>query len=382
MSFANAHTDRSVRMRRSLVKELLSPDFTDDFEVVHSTFESHSAIGERATRPTQKVEYIVSVSLTSEIGDQRFTIPPGDSFRIHGNPFAGSTHTTNRPLRSGRSHRRSIEAPMSSEARTVFALFWPVFVTAPGPNAVNRIANGMHLGFRLATVGVLAILTQAMAFSIYTGIRGWISAMRPIEAQERPARRVYLTFFGHRDDQSKKRGRVSCSVFDLCAARRPDLGPDGDDRSDGADHRFPRLHNLHGVGRGPRQSRLGRCRQCLGTPGYGVLPGDLWDPSGRGNHVGKGGVMSFVSRLPIFKIGVALTAVVIPVLVFQRAGPNVRWGSRSRGRLPSFTACKSRPCLWPMRWHSRRILRGGSLGIYPLDGCGLERRRDTRNSWV
>ena len=110
---------------------------------------------------------------------------------------------------------------MSFEAWTVFALFWVVFVTAPGPNAVNCITNGMHLGFRRAMVGVLATLTQATAFLIlsaagvtaliaasptgfliakiagaafliYTGIRSWISATRPIEAQERPAHHVYL----------------------------------------------------------------------------------------------------------------------------------------------------------------------------------------------
>ena len=36
---------------------------------------------------------------------------------------------------------------MSFEAWSVFALFWVVFVTTPGPNAVNCIGNGMTLGF-------------------------------------------------------------------------------------------------------------------------------------------------------------------------------------------------------------------------------------------
>ncbi|MCI5098501.1 MAG: LysE family translocator [Rhodobacteraceae bacterium] len=110
---------------------------------------------------------------------------------------------------------------MSWDAWTLFALFWVVFVTTPGPNAVNCISNGMSLPFPKAMLGVLAILTQASAFLIlsalgitaliaasptafwvakligagfliYMGIRGWMNATRPVPAQERPARRVYL----------------------------------------------------------------------------------------------------------------------------------------------------------------------------------------------
>ncbi len=55
---------------------------------------------------------------------------------------------------------------MSFEAWIVFALFWLVFVTTPGPNAVNCINNGMALGFRRALVGVLGILTQASLFLV------------------------------------------------------------------------------------------------------------------------------------------------------------------------------------------------------------------------
>ncbi|UWR92169.1 LysE family translocator [Phaeobacter inhibens] len=110
---------------------------------------------------------------------------------------------------------------MSFKAWTLFALFWVVFVTTPGPNAVNCISNGMSLGFWRAMVGVLAILTQATlflllsaigvtalitaspsvflvakligaAFLIYLGLRGWHNATRPAPAVERPARHVYL----------------------------------------------------------------------------------------------------------------------------------------------------------------------------------------------
>jgi homoserine/homoserine lactone efflux protein len=110
---------------------------------------------------------------------------------------------------------------MSFEAWIVFALFWAVFVTTPGPNAVNCIQNGMHLGFGRAWMGVLAILTQATAFLllsalgvtaliaaspnaffvakligagflIYLGVRGWIMARSPVPVTERPARSIYL----------------------------------------------------------------------------------------------------------------------------------------------------------------------------------------------
>lgn len=110
---------------------------------------------------------------------------------------------------------------MTFEAWTVFALFWVVFVTTPGPNAVNCINNGMTLGMARAMIGVLAILTQATlflllsalgitaliaaspaaftaakllgaAFLIYLGIRGWVFARRLVRVEERPAGSVYL----------------------------------------------------------------------------------------------------------------------------------------------------------------------------------------------
>ena len=70
-----------------LVEELLSPDLTDDFEMVHSTFEPGSEIGETVTRPTQEVGYLISGKLDLTIGPRQFTIHPGDSFRIRGEPF-------------------------------------------------------------------------------------------------------------------------------------------------------------------------------------------------------------------------------------------------------------------------------------------------------
>ncbi|MEM8581147.1 MAG: LysE family transporter, partial [Pseudomonadota bacterium] len=53
---------------------------------------------------------------------------------------------------------------MSFDAWLVFATFWVLFVTTPGPNAVNCIGNGMTYGFARSLWGVAAILTQAALF--------------------------------------------------------------------------------------------------------------------------------------------------------------------------------------------------------------------------
>lgn len=73
-----------------LTEELLSPDLTDDFEMVHSTFAPHTRSGEVVTRPTQEVGYLVSGRLDLVISGQRFTLRPGDSFRIRNEPFEWS----------------------------------------------------------------------------------------------------------------------------------------------------------------------------------------------------------------------------------------------------------------------------------------------------
>ena len=70
-----------------LVEELLSPDLTDDFEMIHSTFQPHSKITKPVTRPTQEVGYLISGTLELLIGGRRFTVHPGDSFRIRNEPF-------------------------------------------------------------------------------------------------------------------------------------------------------------------------------------------------------------------------------------------------------------------------------------------------------
>ncbi|MFK7871132.1 MAG: helix-turn-helix domain-containing protein [Roseobacter sp.] len=73
-----------------LVEELLSPDLTDDFEMVHSTFEPGSGISEQVTRATQEVAYLISGCLNVEIDGTTHVIQPGDSFRIRGEAFRWS----------------------------------------------------------------------------------------------------------------------------------------------------------------------------------------------------------------------------------------------------------------------------------------------------
>lgn len=70
-----------------LAEELLSPDLTDDFEVVHSVFAPGARLDTSVTRPTQEVGYVLSGRLDLWIGDAAFTLDPGDSFRIRGEPY-------------------------------------------------------------------------------------------------------------------------------------------------------------------------------------------------------------------------------------------------------------------------------------------------------
>ncbi len=76
-----------------LVEELLSPDLTDDFEVVHSTFQPGAERRTPVTRPTQEVGYIVSGELHITIGDHTHRLTPGDSFRLRGEPFRWANRT-------------------------------------------------------------------------------------------------------------------------------------------------------------------------------------------------------------------------------------------------------------------------------------------------
>ena len=70
-----------------LVEELLSPDLTDDFEVVHSTFAPGARFTHPQGRPTQELGHMLAGHLDLTIGDHAFSVGPGDSFRIRNQPF-------------------------------------------------------------------------------------------------------------------------------------------------------------------------------------------------------------------------------------------------------------------------------------------------------
>ncbi|MEO1722657.1 MAG: XRE family transcriptional regulator [Pseudomonadota bacterium] len=70
-----------------LSESLLSPDLTDNFEMVHSVFAPGAERTGFVTRPTQEVAYMVSGKLDLWIGADEFTVATGDSFRIREEPF-------------------------------------------------------------------------------------------------------------------------------------------------------------------------------------------------------------------------------------------------------------------------------------------------------
>ncbi|MDO5757814.1 MAG: helix-turn-helix domain-containing protein [Rhodobacterales bacterium] len=70
-----------------LTEELVSPDLTDAFEVVHSTFAPGARAAAPQVRPTQEVGFLLSGRLDLTIATRRFTVGAGDSFRIRGEPF-------------------------------------------------------------------------------------------------------------------------------------------------------------------------------------------------------------------------------------------------------------------------------------------------------
>lgn len=113
---------------------------------------------------------------------------------------------------------------MSFQGWTVFALFWVVFVTTPGPNHVNCLQSGMTYGFRRGLWSVLGILTQASLFLtlsalgvtalitaspeaffwarivgalvlIWLGLRTLLRAHRPMATLPPSGRSIYLRAF-------------------------------------------------------------------------------------------------------------------------------------------------------------------------------------------
>lgn len=70
-----------------LFEQLLSPDLTDSFEVIHSTFLPGSEREDEITRPTQELAFLVSGKLKIWLEGEPFLIRKGDSFRIRGDKY-------------------------------------------------------------------------------------------------------------------------------------------------------------------------------------------------------------------------------------------------------------------------------------------------------
>jgi transcriptional regulator with XRE-family HTH domain len=82
------HTRRPIGNRSpGLTEALLSPDLTDDFEMIHSRFAPGARLDNPVSRPTQEVGYVVTGQLDLWIDEALFTLSPGDSFRLRGESF-------------------------------------------------------------------------------------------------------------------------------------------------------------------------------------------------------------------------------------------------------------------------------------------------------
>lgn len=65
-----------------LVEDLLSPDLTDSFEVVQSTFLPGAGLTKPVQRDTQELAVMITGRLDIWLGDQAFTVAAGDTFRV------------------------------------------------------------------------------------------------------------------------------------------------------------------------------------------------------------------------------------------------------------------------------------------------------------
>lgn len=106
----------------------------------------------------------------------------------------------------------------------IFAAFWALFVTSPGPNAVNCILTGWSAGFRRALWCVAGILCQAALFLVLAasgvsallvsapaafnavrlvgaavliglGVRAWLRAGDPVSTTATPSKGIWLRAF-------------------------------------------------------------------------------------------------------------------------------------------------------------------------------------------
>jgi len=78
---------RAIGSADGLTESLISPDLTDDFEVIHCVFASGSGSKDAISRDTQEVATLIKGNLTMWIGEKRFDLATGDSFRVRGEPY-------------------------------------------------------------------------------------------------------------------------------------------------------------------------------------------------------------------------------------------------------------------------------------------------------
>ncbi|MGR3381482.1 helix-turn-helix domain-containing protein [Roseovarius indicus] len=83
-----ANRRRSLGFRREgLTEFLISPDLTDSFEAIHSTFQPGQQLLEPLQRATQELGFMLSGKLDLWFGEQKFVVEKGDSFRIRNEPY-------------------------------------------------------------------------------------------------------------------------------------------------------------------------------------------------------------------------------------------------------------------------------------------------------
>lgn len=83
-----ADARRRVGSREAgLVEELLSPDLGGTFEVFRSMFEPGAELGATQQRATEEAGYVVSGEFELWLGERRFHLHAGDSFRFGGEPY-------------------------------------------------------------------------------------------------------------------------------------------------------------------------------------------------------------------------------------------------------------------------------------------------------
>ncbi len=86
---------RAIGSEDGLTESLLSPDLTDNFEVIHCVVAPGASSKSSVKRDTQEVGTIIKGELTIWIGDDRFDLSEGDSFRVRGEPYRWKNSSRN-----------------------------------------------------------------------------------------------------------------------------------------------------------------------------------------------------------------------------------------------------------------------------------------------